>query len=113
VVKQALVRAKNHEKYSSIGKNVQGVIFMGTPHRGSDITQWGQLTARALQILGSNPSVFEGLQYDAVSLKNLHTEFIGAYGQNIGIVNVFEERRTQFFRFGFIKWESFVSQSSF
>lgn len=110
-MKQALVRAKNHERLSSVGLNTEAVIFLGTPHRGSDLTQWGHSAAKALRVLGSNPFVFEGIQYDALPLRNLHTEFIGAYGQSLGIVNFFEERPTRFFQFGFLILEDFVSIS--
>ncbi|PMD17725.1 hypothetical protein NA56DRAFT_605582, partial [Hyaloscypha hepaticicola] len=108
VVKQALVRAKSHEKYSALSKNTEGVIFLGAPHRGSDVTPWGLRIARVLRLIGSNPSILEGLQYDALPLRNLHTEFMGAYGTSLKLINFFEERPTRFLDFGFMKWEEFV-----
>jgi hypothetical protein len=60
VVKQALVRAKSHEKHSDLSKYIEGIIFLDTPHRGSDVTRRGQIAAKALRIIGSNPYIFEG-----------------------------------------------------
>jgi hypothetical protein len=108
-VKQALVQAKNHERLSSVGLNTKAIIFLGTPHRESDFTRRGHFTAKALRIVGSNPFVFESIQYDTLPLRNLHTEFIGASGQSLGIVNFFEERPAKFFQFGFLILEDFVS----
>jgi hypothetical protein len=69
--------------------------------------------ARVLRLIGSNPSILEGLQYDALPLRNLHTEFMGAYGTSLKLVNFFEERPTRFLDFGFVKWEEFVGLFKF
>lgn len=77
------------------------------------MTPWGLRIARVLRLIGSNPSILEGLQYDALPLRNLHTEFMGAYGTSLKLVNFFEERPTRFLDFGFVKWEEFVGLLKF
>lgn len=44
VLKKALIIAhEKAERYSSISRDTFGVMFMGTPHRGSDAAFWGKV----------------------------------------------------------------------
>jgi hypothetical protein len=63
------------------------------------------MVAKSLYLLGSNPAVIEGLHYDALPLQNLHTEFVSSYGRSLRVINIYEERRTRFFTFGFLRWD--------
>jgi hypothetical protein len=69
------------------------------------------LIARALQPLGSNPSILGGLAYDSVSLLDLHREFVAATRDGLRVVNFFEERKTRLLKAWIVQWEEFVSNA--
>ncbi|KAK0729543.1 Alpha/Beta hydrolase protein [Lasiosphaeris hirsuta] len=45
IIKQALRFANNEPRYSDIAESTRGIVFFGTPHRGSDAATWGNLVA--------------------------------------------------------------------
>ena len=85
------------------------MFFLGTPHRGSSFSRWGTLISRALQPLGSNPSILGELAYDSVSLLDLHREFMDVTSDGLRVVNFFEERKTRLLKTWIVQWEKFVS----
>ena len=97
------MKAKITDRYNNIANHTDGVIFLGTPHRGSNFATHGRLLAKILCVLGSSPLVLEGLHDRAYGLKDLHSEFISTYARHLDVVNFFEERKTCFFRFGFVR----------
>jgi hypothetical protein len=107
---QALVQASRHSLFEGIAKNTQAVLFLGTPHFGSSFTTWGALWARVLGPLGSNPSILDELAYDSVRLFDLHREFTMAVGDNLRVINFFEERETRILKVWFFGWNKIVSQ---
>ena len=51
VFKRALVMAHAHSlRYNSLVSAIKSVIFMGTPHRGSDIANWSKILGRLANI---------------------------------------------------------------
>ncbi|KAI9789841.1 MAG: hypothetical protein M1816_005758 [Peltula sp. TS41687] len=110
VIKQALIQANSDERFADIIGHTKAVFFLGTPHRGSSFTRWGTLIARALQPIGSNPSILAELAYDSVSLFDLHREFVKVTGYGlrvVKVVNFFEERKTSVLKLWFIQWGAF------
>jgi hypothetical protein len=52
VLKKALIVAhQKAERYSSISRDTFGVMFMGTPHRGSDVAFWGKVFGTMADVL--------------------------------------------------------------
>ncbi|KAK0123332.1 hypothetical protein ONS96_010326 [Cadophora gregata f. sp. sojae] len=49
VVKQALVRAHERDRFSSLLAHVCGIAFFGTPHRGSDLASWAAMMGNLLK----------------------------------------------------------------
>jgi hypothetical protein len=39
---QALIIANERGRYSAVGKSATAALFLGTPHRGSDVTFWSK-----------------------------------------------------------------------
>ena len=106
---QALTLAKIQDKYFDITKHTKGILFIGTPHRGSDYAWFGWLFARTLWFLDSHPGILEGLHYDALFLRDLHSEFISAFGTQVQIINLFEERKAVWFHiWGYRCWTGYV-----
>ncbi|KAJ6023757.1 hypothetical protein N7540_004554 [Penicillium herquei] len=75
VIKQALIQSQAGQDFGDIAEHTRTAIFLGTPHRGSSVGPWGWLVAQALQPLGSNPLIVANLEYDSLSLFDLHDQF--------------------------------------
>lgn len=88
---------------------MKAVIFLGSPHFGSDFAGWGVAAAQILRPLGSNSAILEGLKYDSLSLHDLHRDFIGN-SPSVRVVNFFEERGTRLCKVGMFKWDKLVSR---
>ncbi|KAI0097334.1 hypothetical protein GGR51DRAFT_566660 [Nemania sp. FL0031] len=113
VVKKALVLARLDSSKSYITEVTKGILFLGTPHRGTTFSSWGWWQAQALRLRGSNPSILTDLEYDSTSLRDLHDEFARGNGGNIAVYNFFEQRPIRLAQLWFFKWEKFcVPESS-
>ncbi|KAL8654315.1 MAG: hypothetical protein Q9226_003490 [Calogaya cf. arnoldii] len=81
VFKKALVLAHQRSTtYSNLLDRVQGVMFLGTPHRGSDVAYWMGFVARAFQTAqlgtGTNSKLLEALEKNSSTLSNISQEFV-------------------------------------
>ncbi|KAK3937341.1 putative kinesin light chain [Diplogelasinospora grovesii] len=95
VVKQALVRAQlANPKLRNIAERTKGILFLGTPHRGSSFSTWGRGVAQALLPLGSNPSLLAELE-----------AFVAIDREDLRVFNFYEQRPTRIFRLWFLQWE--------
>ncbi|KAI9767544.1 MAG: hypothetical protein M1840_005581 [Geoglossum simile] len=81
VVKKVLIIA--HERSDHYGRFlncVQGVVFLGVPHRGSDLAYWGTFAANLLYItqlgFGTNPAFVDALRRNSETLANISEQFI-------------------------------------
>ncbi|KAM0255136.1 hypothetical protein ACHAQJ_006059 [Trichoderma viride] len=94
VFKQAIVRAHEQDQfYLTLLKNIQGVIFFATPHKGSSLAFWDLIGNRIVQAstLGftTNPKLSKDLKVDSKMLKRISDSF--AYrGWSIKIRSFYE-----------------------
>jgi hypothetical protein len=117
VVKRALVDDFRASRTNSgIASQTDGVLFFGTPHKGSEIARLGQLVSRFLGAWGSDPELLGHLVQGSRSLWPLQNEFTNvldtrlAEGRPIYVWNFYEEQKTTVFDFGHgIKKTSLVS----
>ncbi|KAL9579751.1 MAG: hypothetical protein Q9203_006566, partial [Teloschistes exilis] len=105
VIKQALIQASTNPLFANIADYTRTVFFLGTPHRGSNFSVWGSIAARALQPLGSNPSLLQEVAYDSLLLQDLHEEFENVIGNKLRAIKFYEQRKTQILKVWFIQWE--------
>ncbi|RDW57277.1 hypothetical protein BP5796_12727 [Coleophoma crateriformis] len=98
VVKDALVLAKLYPEFSEISAATAGVVFLGTPHKGSNISAIGSLVARlASPILGSSDMLIKSLGYHSSELYNRHEVFLKTYLDHIKLCCYFEQIPTWVF----------------
>jgi hypothetical protein len=78
---QAMIIA--HERSSDYGNllgNVKGIVFMGTPHRGSSVASWVNIFSRVLNAaqLGSatNSALLNVLEMRSETLLNISQQFV-------------------------------------
>ncbi|KAH8649154.1 hypothetical protein BX600DRAFT_110749 [Xylariales sp. PMI_506] len=80
VVKKAIVKAHEKDRYSSLLNSVRGVMFFGTPHRGSSFANWGSVLANIASAasLGTrtNQTLSRDLQSNSVVLQEINMSFI-------------------------------------
>ncbi|KAH0555801.1 hypothetical protein GP486_006255 [Trichoglossum hirsutum] len=77
VIKQALFQARIEQRYNSISESTTGIIFLGTPHRGSEDAAYGKVLATVATVILNNPPprLVNTLQVNSETLMRLTTEF--------------------------------------
>jgi hypothetical protein len=83
--------------YGDISKSCKGIIFMGTPHRGTDIASWGTLLSRLANALTLSSTVrtdlFKDLETGSKTLQVISRQFVQR-GSLIRIVSFYEREGT-------------------
>lgn len=98
VVKEALTRAAYSPKmHSDMIENTFGLVFLGTPHFGTQYAGYAKEFAIRLDRLGSNPDIFVPLQLNSTYLQQQHAGFISLYPELL-MVNFYETRKLTLFR---------------
>ncbi|KAF2469566.1 uncharacterized protein BDR25DRAFT_343591 [Lindgomyces ingoldianus] len=104
VLKKAFIiaRLSSEGEYPFMRQSVKGIIFMGTPHQGSEAVKWPQLLANLVDFglyFGSSwtgktrKDLLEDLAKDSKPLELMATEFVNQIGE-IQIVSCVEQRAT-------------------
>ncbi|KAI1363823.1 Alpha/Beta hydrolase protein [Xylaria arbuscula] len=78
VCKVALTRSRNNadKHLQAIFDKFIGIVFMGTPHHGSWMTEWGLISVKALGIIKSvNDNLLQVLKVNNQHLELLQAEF--------------------------------------
>ena len=79
------VRAQHHEDDRSIFVSTYGIIFLGTPHTGSDAATWGhvlQSMSDAVvprKFFDTEPVLLKTLKRDSETLQNINSHFLDIY----------------------------------
>jgi hypothetical protein len=88
-----------------------GIIFLGTPHRGTAATKWGEMIAFSAKQLGwsTEDKILRDLREDSETLTDLLHEFtLWLFRMSVPTVCFFEQHETDYGkRFGF-KWKELV-----
>jgi len=90
---QAFILGQNDAHYKDIVQSVSGIIFLGTPHRGSNLAQ---VMNRVLQASVFNHSAKEyitELQRNSPTLQEINDQFRNI-ATDLSIVSFFETRPT-------------------
>ena len=77
MISQALLQAFIEPQYNEIHLHTLGIIFLGTPHRGSDKANYGRILARvATAAMNKPPShLVNALHTNSDSLMRLSSDF--------------------------------------
>ncbi|PVH74731.1 hypothetical protein DL98DRAFT_658590 [Cadophora sp. DSE1049] len=93
VLKKALIIANEKaDRYSSISRDTFGVMFMGTPHRGSDVAFWGRLFGTMADVFtpGSiRTQLLQDLQPKSSCLGDICLQFVER-SQSLRIFTMYE-----------------------
>ncbi|CAH0036396.1 unnamed protein product [Clonostachys solani] len=76
ISKQGLLFANQRSDYRRILQSTRGIIFMGTPHHGSEAASYAQhLTNWMSSMKQFNTKLLEALKKDSEMLENIHDDF--------------------------------------
>ncbi|KAI9698517.1 MAG: hypothetical protein M1836_004098 [Candelina mexicana] len=101
VIEKALVLANSDgSKYQHLIKVTAGVVFLGTPHRGSRSQSWGDLIAKSAAAVGfSERRLLKDLDMESDTLRDLVHYFTSIVGRHsIPVICFFELYETDFGR---------------
>ena len=93
IAKQALVWAHREPRYQSIKDHTLGIVFFGTPHRGSDKANYGKTLANVAAGVTHKPKskLIDALQSNSDTLMRLTSEF-KFEAPNIEIMTFYETK---------------------
>lgn len=82
-------------KYKSIFEATRGVIFLGTPHRGSDLAVWGHMMSSLakLAMQDSNQQILDSLAPNNELLNRFNQNFLQLFSQRTFGVHSFYEAK--------------------
>ncbi|KAI0840854.1 hypothetical protein F5Y06DRAFT_294126 [Hypoxylon sp. FL0890] len=99
VFKQAFNIAKEDDKYLTIEKHVQGVMFFGTPHRGSGLASWANIIGNVLKTASfgtsTNVQLARDLEPESKLLKYISESLLNKCGK-LKIVSCYETSKMEF-----------------
>ena len=106
VVKRALLisqetTSEKTEHLRSIAVSAIGIIFLGTPHKGSDLGAWGsylEVLCHAVlprKILDTQPQLVNALQNNSETLQNINDSFARSMGR-LKLFYFYESKPTDF-----------------
>lgn len=98
IVKQALVWAAREPQYQSIKDHTLGIVFFGTPHRGSGKANYGKILANVAAGVMHKPKskLIDALQSNSDTLMKLTSEF-KFEAPNIEIMTFYETKPMRVF----------------
>ncbi|KAJ4123946.1 hypothetical protein NW765_006991 [Fusarium oxysporum] len=100
VCKEAILLSRSNPNRSrqDIFISIKGIVFMGTPHKGSWMADWSRIPAGALGLAKStNKSLLQVLQTSNQYLESIHVRFLSMMreqregGRQLEVVCFFEE----------------------
>ncbi|KAF3353859.1 Bile pigment transporter 1 [Verticillium dahliae VDG1] len=101
VFKQAAIKAHENERYrDALSFRFHGVMFFGTPHRGSNLATWASVTANALRTVSfstsTNARLAKDLEPTSRLLQHISTSFVDSCGAKLKTASFYETRKMDF-----------------
>jgi protein SERAC1 len=98
VIKETLIKSaayQSHDRHPTLGEiytHTKGIIFLGTPHRGSDKENLGEVITQVAKhlLLQPNKQLLQTLQYNSHILENQRDQFT-TISKDIHVVYIREE----------------------
>ncbi|KAI0813459.1 hypothetical protein GGR55DRAFT_677101 [Xylaria sp. FL0064] len=112
VVKEALISSASYDhsnrfpQLAQIYRSTVGVVFMGTPHRGSSLETYGEIVVKIAKLSGRRPNaqLLQTLRPDSHILEKLRNDFT-TISNNMVVMCFYEELPTT-------KWGQIVPEAS-
>ncbi|KAK0510326.1 hypothetical protein JMJ35_007720 [Cladonia borealis] len=102
VIEQSLVSANSHKgSFEHLALSTVGIVFLGTPHRGTKAAKWGSVVATSAKALGFGTE-------DKSSRDLLYEFTLWANRASLTLICFFEQHRTDYGKRYGVKWEDLV-----
>lgn len=97
IIKRLFIRATASEAHRDIAQNTLGVLFMGTPHRGSSVIAWGNVMSKILRAAGVsvNSELLRQMKGDSRFPQILHEDFVLSVSRRFAMYSFYETIQTQ------------------
>ena len=101
VVKRALIEAHSHHSasISNVYRYTSGIMFFGTPHRGSSLASSGLILQKILRVapgkLPVNQDILRQVQLDSEALNEIYQRFFLVAGESLLIGSFYETQPTK------------------
>ena len=89
---KALVLANHGDRYEDIKSSTAGILFLGTPHSGSDSATKGKWIAT---VAGNDTTLLESLKSGSTELFHIGQDF-SAGSRDLSIVCYYEKRESSY-----------------
>ncbi|KAM0285443.1 hypothetical protein ACHAQH_001390 [Verticillium albo-atrum] len=95
------LKDRHHESSRSVFVSTYGIVFLGTPHKGSDLATWGSILqnmARSTmprRFFDTEPVLVRTLKKDSQTLRDINLHFLDVY-QRFKIQMAHENHKTDF-----------------
>lgn len=88
-----LFQALNHSE--SCRNRTRFIVFLGTPHRGSDAATWASIASNLAQVCfrDSNQRVLDALRINSEVLESIHDQFKKTVSESNIKIHSFQEAR--------------------
>ncbi|KAH7462318.1 hypothetical protein FOMA001_g18690 [Fusarium oxysporum f. sp. matthiolae] len=98
IIRQAIISASRQSGYLEIAESTVGVVFLGTPHRGSAAASWGVLiTSLAPPQFTAEKRILKDLEEQSSSLTDrLHDFSRWLFVESVPVVCFFEQLATDY-----------------
>ena len=87
------------DSFHYLALSTVGVVFLGTPHRGSKAAKWGDIVAKTAKALGlgSEDSILKDIREDSEHSRDLLYEFtLWAKRASLTLICFFEQHKTDY-----------------
>lgn len=87
IYSQSIRHHQHTERLRSIYVSTYGILFLGTPHNGSDLAKWGSLLEKICAValpkkfFDTSPQLVQALQTNNETLQNINRLFIEIIGR--------------------------------
>ena len=109
---QGLVSANSQgDSFHHLSLSTVGVVFLGTPHRGTEAAKWGQIVATAAKALGFGfeDSILKDIRKDSEHSRDLLYEFtLWANRASLTLICFFEQHETDYGKRFSMTWKELV-----
>ena len=92
ICSQALVLANHGDGFRDIRLSTVGIIFLGTPHQGSDAAVYGMWLAQAAR---HDKTLLESLKRNSPALHDVARDFETSYG-SVDVVCFYENKEASY-----------------
>ena len=99
LVKQCLIEALHHRRFIHVYKNTSGIVFLGTPHRGSSPADLAVALAKMVRVAfgtqRANRDLFPEIQITSSQVDEVNRDFARVVAESLSIGSFYETQVTK------------------